>query len=226
MTRALVRAEFHCHTAYSPDSAVKLKDLLETCQRKDIQRLAITDHNTMRGALRAKELDPERVVLAEEILTTEGEILGYFMSEEIPAGLEPMAVVERLKKQGAFISIAHPFDPYRGANWKPETLRTLMAHVDALEVFNARCVKKQFNDDAFAYAQQYGKPGTVGSDAHSLMEVGRANLILPAFNTAEELRHVLPEARFDGLLSARSVHLVSLFAKLNKRIFHTRPTGE
>ena len=118
-----VRAEFHCHSIYSPDSLVRVEDLLAACQQKQIDKLAITDHNRLEGALRAHALDPQRVIIGEEIQTTEGEILGYFMREEIPAGLEPLEVIERLKDQGAFISVAHPFDTNRDVtHWKSGTL--------------------------------------------------------------------------------------------------------
>ena len=92
----VVRAEFHCHSIYSPDSLVRVEDLLAACQQKQIDKLAITDHNRLEGALRAYALDPQRVIIGEEIQTTEGEILGYYMREEIPAGLEPLEVIERL----------------------------------------------------------------------------------------------------------------------------------
>ncbi|HOO58473.1 MAG TPA: PHP domain-containing protein, partial [Anaerolineaceae bacterium] len=88
----VVRAEFHCHSVYSPDSLVRVEDLLAACEQKNIDKLAITDHNCLEGALRAHALDPQRVIVGEEIQTTQGEILGYFMREEIPAGLEPLEV--------------------------------------------------------------------------------------------------------------------------------------
>ncbi len=78
----------------------------------------------MGGAFEAKALAPERIVLAEEIQTTEGELLAYFMTEPIPQDLPVMEVIERLKAQGAYISIAHPYDPpYRGSHWKMKRLK-------------------------------------------------------------------------------------------------------
>ncbi len=79
--------------------------------------MVVTDHNTIAGARAAQELDPELVIVGEEIKTTRGEILAFFVSEEVPAGLTPQETIARLKDQGAFISVSHPFDIYRGGHW-------------------------------------------------------------------------------------------------------------
>ena len=88
--------ELHCHTYWSKDSLASPRALLEVCRQRGIDRLAVTDHNTLRGGLDAVALAPERFIVGEEILTTEGELLGYFMTEEIPAGLSPQETIDRL----------------------------------------------------------------------------------------------------------------------------------
>jgi hypothetical protein len=195
----LIRAEFHCHTVYSHDSSNRIPQLLRTAEERGIQRLAITDHNTIQGALRAKEQDPERVVVGEEILTTHGELLGYFLEEEVPRRLSPMETIERLKGQGAFIVVPHVFD-HRRHGWRREDLDQILPHVDALEVFNARCLNPRTNLLGRAFAEERGFSMTAGSDAHSLVELGLASVWLPAFNDPEELRDALKQSRIDGRL--------------------------
>ena len=85
----MLRVEFHCHTVYSSDSLMRPEDLVRVCRKKGIDRLVVTDHNTIRGALEAKSIDPELVIVGEEIRTSRGELLGAFMTEEIPRGLRP-----------------------------------------------------------------------------------------------------------------------------------------
>lgn len=217
--KQFVRAEFHCHTVYSPDSLVKIKDLLKTCTEKGVTKLAITDHGAMGGAFEAKALAPETIVLAEEIQTTEGELLAYFMNEPIPQDLPVMEVIDRLKAQGAYISIAHPFDPYRGSSWQDGTLEAIAALVDGVEVFNARCIKQSFNDKAYAFAKAHNLQPLVGSDAHSLREIGKATLTMPDFNSAEELCEALKQAEFSGELSGGWVRVLSTYAKFAKKLF-------
>ncbi|PWH13499.1 MAG: histidinol-phosphatase [Anaerolineae bacterium] len=210
-----LRVEFHCHTIYSKDSLVRPQQLVETARRKGLDRLIVTDHNSIGGALETQRLAPELVIIGEEILTTHGELLAAFVREEIPAGLEPLEVIRRLKAQGAFIGVSHPLDPLRG--WKREHLLEILPHVDALEVFNARCVDMRYNDAARAFALEHGLPGIVGSDAHTLMELGRATLTLPAFHNAESLRNALPAATPQVRLSSPLVHLASRWAVFAKK---------
>jgi hypothetical protein len=215
----VVRAEFHCHSVYSPDSLVRVEDLLAACEQKNIAKLAITDHNRIEGALRAHAIDPQRVIVGEEIQTTQGEILGYFMREEIPAGLEPLEVIRRLKDQGAFISVAHPFDTNRDAtHWKPGTLEAMLPFLDAFETFNARCLRQTFNTQAQIFAQEHGLAGMTGSDAHSTFELGKATMLLADFNDAIELRTALENAQWDVHLSSAAVHLFSVWAKIVKKV--------
>ena len=213
---ALLRVEFHCHTSYSGDSLMKPERLLEVCRQRGIDRVAITDHNTIAGALRARALDPERVIVGEEIRTREGELLAFFVREEVPAGLSPSEAIARLRDQGAFISVAHPFDRLRGY-WRLPVLLSILPYVDAIETFNARCMWPGFNRQAQAFARQHDLLGTVGSDAHAAFELGRASLRLPAFHDADSLRRALAQAQPRVRLSAPWVHLVTRYAKWWKR---------
>ncbi|MGH2607416.1 MAG: PHP domain-containing protein, partial [Anaerolineales bacterium] len=102
--RPRLTVELHCHTHYSADGLMRPERLVEVCRRRGIDRVAITDHNTTLGALEAARHDPERVIVGEEILTTRGELLAYFVTEEVPAGLAPREAIARLREQDAVIS--------------------------------------------------------------------------------------------------------------------------
>jgi predicted metal-dependent phosphoesterase TrpH len=84
---AHLRVEFHCHTIASKDSLTRPADLIDTCRRKGIDRVVVTDHNTIAGARAAQAIDPELVIIGEEIATTSGEILAAFVKEEISSGI-------------------------------------------------------------------------------------------------------------------------------------------
>ena len=103
--REMVTAELHCHTVYSMDSSNRVDVLIRAARERGIQRLAITDHNTIEGAQRAKELAPDLVVVGEEVLTERGELIAYYVKEEVSKGLSVNETLRRLKAQGAFISI-------------------------------------------------------------------------------------------------------------------------
>jgi predicted metal-dependent phosphoesterase TrpH len=213
----LLKVEFHCHSIYSKDSLTPVDQLVKTARQRGIDRLIITDHNNIQGALRAKELDPELVIIGEELLTTRGELLVSFVQEELPRGLEPLEAIRRLREQGAFISVSHPYDRRRHG-WEIADLLMIAPLVDAIEVFNARCQLAILNEQAAAFAHEHHLAGTAGSDAHTLREVGRATVSLPDFKTADELRRVIAQGKLQGILSSPWIHLTSTYARFYKQL--------
>jgi hypothetical protein len=213
-----MQAELHCHTCYSSDSLMLPARILEICRQRGIDKVAITDHNTIEGALKAAELDPERVIIGEEIKTTKGELIAYFVREMIPPGLEPEEVIERLRSQGALISVSHPLDWMRDGAWSMEDLRRIMPLVDALEVFNARSWCSRSNRRAAGLAAGSGLLGTAGSDAHAYSEIGRVIMRMPLFRNAEEMRNALATAHIAGRRSTPLVHLASRYASVRKSL--------
>lgn len=214
----LFRVEYHCHTIFSKDSLTRPEALLKACRDKGIDRVVVTDHNTIQGGLKARELDPERVIVGEEIMTQKGELLAAFVEEEVPPGLAPEEAIRRLRAQGAFISVSHPFDHHRSGHWQPEDLQAIAPLVDAIEVFNARVYTAEHNRRAEAFARAHGLPGTAGSDAHAAFEVGRATMVMPHFTDAHTFKEALNHARIDGKISAPWVHLTSRYAVLIKKL--------
>lgn len=214
----MLRIEFHCHTFYSDDSLTSPEQLLEACRRRRIDRVVITDHNTTDGARLAQELDPVRVIIGEEIMTRHGELLAAYVKEYVPPGLSPLETIERLREQGAFISVSHPFDRLRKGHWEVPQLLRIIPLIDAIEVFNARCLWPSYNREAIDFAYQHHLLGTVGSDAHTAGELGKASLLLPEFQDAAGLRLALTEAQQRCTLSAPWVHLASRYAAYRKKI--------
>ena len=212
------KVDFHCHTIASKDSLSTPIDVVNTARKRGLTKLVITDHNSIQGALEAQMIAPDFVIIGEEVMTTKGEILASFVKEEIPAGLPPMKVIEELKAQGAFISLSHPFDIHRSGHWKPEELEEMLPHLDAVEGFNARCVDPAFNEHALAFANRHGLPITVGTDSHSLLELGSSYLELPPFTGPESLRAVIGQGRPVQRLSSPLVHLTSRYAVMVKKL--------
>ena len=213
----MLKVEFHCHTNASKDSLTHPRDLVDTCRRKGIDRVIITDHNTIKGAQAAQALDLQLVIVGEEIMTTRGEILAAFVREEIPKGLSPAETIQRLKDQGAFISVSHPFDEWREGGWQEADLLEILPDVDAIEVYNSRCMLPRFNRAARQFAERHDIAGTVGSDAHAAFELGRSLMSLHPFEGPVELRDVIrngvPRVRW----SPPWFRLTSRFASILKK---------
>jgi len=212
------RLEFHSHTIFSKDSLTTPEQLVKTCRRKGIDRVVVTDHNTIAGARACQTLAPELVIVGEEIKTTRGELLASFIEEEIPAGLSPQETIRRLKDQGAFISVSHPFDIYRGGHWNEQDLLEILPDVDAIEVFNSRCWSQEFNQQAQEFAKEHDVAGTVGSDAHAPLELGRAVLLLEQFQGPDEMRKVIRRGIPMVRWSPPWFHLISRYAVFRKNL--------
>ncbi len=214
----MLTVELHSHTDASEDCLMQPAAIVRTCRARGIDRLAVTDHNAIGGALAVQALAPELVIVGEEIMTTQGELLAYFVREAVPAGLSPAETIARLRAQGAAISVSHPFDRLRKGAWREADLAAIAPLVDAVEVFNARCIYADDNARALAFASAHGTLGTVGSDAHSQRELGRAVLRLPLAGHGAELVAGLAGAERLTRLSSPAIHLTSRFAKSWKRL--------
>ena len=214
----MISVEFHCHTYASKDSLTRPADLIAMARRKGIDRVIITDHNSIAGAREAYGINPELVIVGEEIMTTKGEILAAFVKEEVPPDLTPLETINILKEQGAFISVSHPFDELRKGGWMEHDLLEILPLVDAIEVYNSRCMLPRFNHRAELFAQKYNIAGTVGSDAHAAFEVGRSLLLLDQFTGPDEMRKVIRRGIPKVKWSPPWFHLTSRYASMIKKI--------
>ena len=109
----MTRADFHIHTEHSPDSTLPVRSLVRRCQAKGLGLIAVTDHNSLDGALEAREVADFPVIVGEEVTTADGELTGLFLTEPIPRGLSALETARRIKGQGGLVSIPHPFDVFR-----------------------------------------------------------------------------------------------------------------
>lgn len=214
-----LRVDLHNHTLWSKDCIIRFDTIIELCEKQNIDRIAITDHNTADGALELHQIAPELVIPGEEIMTTQGEILAYFVKETVPAGLSPKETIKRLRNQGAVISVSHPFDRFRKGAWQEDELDQIVELIDAIEVYNARCLFEGDNRKAKRYAEKHNKSGTAGSDSHTRPEYGTALTLMRSFkHDPEDFLDALSTASFEGKLSSWWVHTGSKRAKWMKKL--------
>jgi predicted metal-dependent phosphoesterase TrpH len=208
-----LRIDFHCHSNFSRDSLTKPEMLVKMGLRKGLDRIVVTDHNTIDGALEAYRLDPIHIIVGEEIMTTQGEILAAYVQENIPAGLHPLETIQILRDQGSFISISHPFDHMRNGSWSVEDILSIIPFVDAIEGFNARIMTRDANKKALFFAKEHDLALTAGSDAHAAFELGAASVWLDPFNNVDDLKINIRNGILDSKRSPWWVHIISSYAK-------------
>jgi predicted metal-dependent phosphoesterase TrpH len=218
----LIKADLHIHTQYSVDCRTPLEKIINRCQKLGINCIAIADHGTAEGALKMQEMAPFKVIVAEEILTTQGEIMGMFLKETIESQensrLTPEEAVRRIHEQGGLVNIPHPFETIRGSALKEKALDEIAADIDLVEVLNSRSPREANSRKARDFAAKYGIPGGAGSDAHSVYEIGNAYVEMPEFNNPEEFLQALARGKIQGRRSGIFVHVFSIWARVRARL--------
>ena len=212
----MLKADFHIHTKYSMDSQSELEDIIKRCQKLGIDCIAVADHNAVEGGLKMQTIAPFKVIIAEEILTFSGELMGMFLKERIASGIPLEAAIAAIKEQGGLVSIPHPFDPVRGLRLNADEFNKLAPQIDLIEVFNARVLSPQTNSKSLHFAREHNLPGTAGSDAHTISEIGNVFVELNNFNTPAEFLAALQQAKIQGKRASPFVHFSSTWAKMRK----------
>lgn len=211
------RVDLHMHTSASKDCLSDPADVVRRAREVGLDRIAITDHDEIEGAFAARELDPELVIVGEEVRTREGlDLIGLFLEDYVRPGGSFRDVAAEIRRQGGVVYVPHPFDSRRGTT--EAFLDGVVDCIDAVEGFNARIHSPARNRRARTWAQAKGLPVGAGSDAHLLGEIGRGKVIMPAFDGPAAFLTALTDARIEGRASSPLVHLGSTWAKIARRI--------
>lgn len=198
--RAVFLLDLHNHTSHSHDGVLTPAGLLAAAARRGIACVGVTDHGTIRGGLECAELaatDPAlpRVICGQEIVTEVGEIIGLYLSREIPPGLSLEDSVCAIREQGGIVYLPHPFDSVRRATIRPEVREQAALLADVIEVANGRSLRAGFDARALRLAARAGRALGAGSDAHYRGEVGRAVIEVDRMPGREDIVEVLRHGR-------------------------------
>jgi predicted metal-dependent phosphoesterase TrpH len=188
-----IKVAIHLHTDYSFDSNIPPEALVEHAEREGVDVVAVTDHDTVDGALAVRNLDGVRVIVGEEISSCDGHILGLFLEETIPPGLSGSETIERIHDQGGLALAAHPLatlcrDSLQGA------LASLSGLLDGIEIHNAQNPLPWEDWRAARFARKRGLPGFAGCDTHVRGRLAPAWQVMPAFSTPAEFLERLRDA--------------------------------
>jgi predicted metal-dependent phosphoesterase TrpH len=207
---------FHIHTAYSFDANVSPTRVTKQLRKLGFDFAAITDHETIRGAVEARRVAPEglTIIIGAEYCTEKGDIVGLFLSKEVESR-RSNDVIREIKKQGGIVVLPHPFKSHK---LDEELIRA----VDVIEIHNSRTDSCR-NAKALAAAEKYGKAGIAASDAHFLRELGLTRM---SFSSIDDLRTAILHghgrivtAELSPLCYQTLTGLVNLCKTRNPRLF-------
>lgn len=171
-----VKADLHVHTIYSRDSLITPKDLVFYAKKRGLNAVAITDHNTVEGALKiAKEADL-LIIPGIEVSSRNGHIVALNVRDAVPKGLSVEETVDRIHRAGGVAVACHPFALFKGSLGKH-----VSGKFDAVETINASATPfKRSVRKAEEIAAQLKLPQVAGTDAHYAPAIGYAYTLIEA----------------------------------------------
>jgi len=220
----LLKADLHIHSKYSMDCDSTLEAIITRCQELGINCIALADHGTVEGGLKMQEIAPFPVIVAEEVLTPDGEIMGMFLRETIKSGQSLEEVVRQIKAQGGLVCAQHPYDTLLRPGIGGKVLNRIASEIDLVEVLNARSPLPQSSRKSLAFAEKLNLPESAGSDAHSITEIGNAYVEMPEFTDKEGFLKALREGKISGHPASPFVHMNGL-RKILKKSFQRDAGG-
>ena len=220
-----IKLELHVHTKYSHDSIMPFWLLYLKCAFFNISYIAITEHNNIKGALAfsdycKKRGDKLKVIIGEEIMTTQGEIIGLFLKKEIKAGLTPDETIEEILKQKGIVYVPHPYDLKRYKTVLDEqVIKANKDKIHCIEIHNGRNISKEYDVKQKEIADKYAILPVIGSDAHTIFEIGRNYIQISKIpDTPTNFLEALRNAEFKSKECLKFCHTLTKFARVIKFI--------
>lgn len=217
-----MRTEFHVHTRKSHDSFMGRYALLAMCRARKIDCVGVTDHNEVSGALAIKpylEAHGVAVIVGEEIFTSEGEIIGLFLTEKVDPGMTPEETVADIQRQGGVVYVPHPYDEKRQKTvLSEEAQRRLAKKIDCMEIHNGRNAETSFSVKQRSIAEALSIPAIIGGDSHCFFEIGRNVCVTDEAFSRETFAKTLATARFVMATCHPFAHAATRVVRLIKMI--------
>lgn len=206
--------DLHIHSKYSYDSLASPKEIIKTAKKLGLKGIAITDHDTIRGAVEASKIAKEiEIIVGSEIKTDKGDVIGLFLNEEITSR-QFEEVLDEIRDQEGFVLLPHPYKTFKFISDQ------MLSKIDAIEIFNGR-ISDELNYRAQKLASEKKMLFTGGSDAHLVKDVGS---VLTIFDkdleslTVHNIKHNLKTAKVEGVITPRYTHYyTSVLGNVRKR---------
>jgi predicted metal-dependent phosphoesterase TrpH len=192
--KSVIRIDLHTHSEASPDGGITPEQYAKLLESETLDVIAITDHDRVDFALgMQKALGHEYIIVGEEITTSDGEIIGLYLSSKVEPGMSAEDTADAIHAQNGLVYIPHPFEKIR-KGLQAETLQNIMHKVDIIETINGRAFTKKHNAKSYTWATKHQKVSSASSDAHGVKGVGRTYTMIPNRPTRNTLLAELQNA--------------------------------
>ncbi len=190
----MYKLDLHTHSTASSDGGLTAKDYQSMLSSGELDVIAVTDHDRITFATALHEQLGDKIIIGEEITTTEGEIIGLFLKATILSQLSPEETIRQVRAQNGLVYIPHPFETVR-RGVSLQTLRRIAADVDIIEVYNGRAYFQNKSTAAKAWAEAHPVASASSSDAHGKVGWGRTYSLIESLPTRDNLVDLLTNTR-------------------------------
>jgi predicted metal-dependent phosphoesterase TrpH len=183
----------HTHSTTSPDGGITASQYHRAILGGLLDCVAITDHNRIDLALELHRELGDRIIVGEEIMSSQGEIIGLYLQKPVEAGLSAQETIQRIRAQDGLVYIPHPFETVR-KGLHPAILEELADMIDIVEICNGRALLQNRSAQAVVWIKLNRTAGAASSDAHGYRGLGRTYTDLRDKPTRENLVDLLATA--------------------------------
>ena len=184
----MLRVDLHLHSHFSHDGKSSLQQLIDRAKECKLDRIALTDHNTVEGALTFVRIAPDLAIAGEELAPCR-----ILLADDISPFLAPEEAMDLIHGMGGLTYLQHPLDRHR-SNFRPQRVVGLAPRIDIIETYNPWC-DPDANQAAARLAEDLGKVAATGSDSHSAEELGRTWMEVEEYSGAQDFLEKLRYAR-------------------------------
>jgi len=207
------KVDLHTHSEASVDGGITAEQYAGILRNEIVDVIAITDHDRIDFAAgMQKALGQDKIIIGEEITTSQGEIIGLYLTEKIEPGMTAQETIDEIHLQNGVVYIPHPFEKVRKGIQK-EVLMALIDEVDVVEAFNGRAWSKNYGPEAAATAKQNNVPIASSSDAHGMAGVGSSYTTLQQQPTRQNFLELLADGH---MVTGRPPYYTLLYPKINR----------
>ncbi len=215
----MYKIDLHTHSVASYDGGIKLSQYQHILDSGKLDFIAITDHNQIEQAVKIQQKLGKKIIVGEEIKTTEGEIIGLFLVKKVEPGLSAIFTIKAIKDQGGIVYIPHPFETVR-SGMTLSTLEKIINFVDIIEVYNGRAVFQNKSPKALEFAKKHKKACSASSDAHGIKGLAHTFTLINKIPTQKNLTIQLSEGQMvfkkpplTSLLNPKANRIKKVFGK-------------
>jgi predicted metal-dependent phosphoesterase TrpH len=215
----IYKIDLHTHSIASPDGGLRLVNYADMLATGTLDYVAITDHDRIDFALEARNKLGDSIIVGEEISTIEGELIGLFLKEPVPAGLTARETAEHIRAQHGLVYVPHPFETVR-KGMSNAALYKAAGLIDIIETYNGRAVFQNRSYLAEAWAREHKRPGAASSDTHGKIGWGKTYSEIAVIPTAKTLPSSLQHARLNKELVGFPGILYPKVNRIKKKLQH------